>query len=71
MLTWPGHNKYDLEYSIGELRPTYVQQFDWGRQHLGDLRREAYVQVAYKGVSLWLLRDSPSVLWGEVRPTQP
>ena len=71
MLTWPGHNKYDLEYSIGELRPTYVQQFDWGRQHLGELRREAYVQVAYKGVSLWLLRDSPSVLWGEVRPTQP
>jgi len=71
MLTWPGHNKYDLEYSIGELRPTYVQQFDWGRQHLGQLRREVYLQVAYKGVSLWLLRDSPSVLWDEVRPTQP
>ena len=66
MLTWPGHNKYDLEYSIGALKPTYVQTFDWGRQHLAQLKREEYKQGAYQGIELWLLEDSPSVLWGNL-----
>jgi hypothetical protein len=66
MLTWPGHNKYDLEYSIGQLMPTYVQQFDWGRQHLSQLKNAAYQEGQYRGIRLWLLKASPDVLWSEL-----
>jgi arabinofuranosyltransferase len=34
MTSVPGHNKYDLNYSIKTLKPTYVQRFDWGTQVL-------------------------------------
>jgi len=33
----PGHNKYDLRYSILQRRPTYVAGLKWGRQ---DVTRE-------------------------------
>lgn len=32
----PGHNKYDLDYSIKQKKPTYVQGFVWGKQDLTD-----------------------------------
>ncbi len=71
MLTWPGHNKYDLEYSIGQLLPTYVQQFNWGRQNLTQLKNEAYQEGEYRGISLWLRRDSPYVLWSQLAQQDP
>jgi arabinofuranosyltransferase len=37
MTSVPGHNKYDLRYSIMELEPTYVMAFKWGRDDLGGL----------------------------------
>lgn len=66
MLTWPGHNKYDLEYSIGELEPTYVQTLSWGSQHLAPPKRDDYEHAMYQGVDLWLLHDSPDVLWSSL-----
>lgn len=71
MLTWPGHNKYDLEYSIGQLMPTYVQQFNWGRQNLGQLKRAAYEEGVYRGISLWLLSGSPYVIWSQLAQQDP
>ena len=59
----PGHNKYDLNYSIKELLPTYVQGFEWGSQNLSAWAGEYYVLVKYKGVRLFLLKDSPNVDW--------
>ncbi|HSB91270.1 MAG TPA: hypothetical protein VLD63_14745 [Anaerolineales bacterium] len=66
MIAWPGHNKYDLHYSIGVLRPTYVQAFRWGRDNLTDVRDRDYRTVDYRGVSLSLLRDSDLVRWSVV-----
>ncbi len=43
----PGHNKYDLEYSIQELKPTYVQGFDWYEQSVLDWAKGEYVTVTY------------------------
>ena len=62
----PGHNKYDLEYSIKELKPTYAQGFAWQNQSVLDWAKNEYVRVNYKGVHLNLLRDSKEVRWNEV-----
>ncbi len=62
----PGHNKYDLEYSIKQLQPTYVQDFVWGTQDLTSWAKDYYVEVNYKGVELFLLKGSPTVLWEKV-----
>jgi hypothetical protein len=66
MTSVPGHNKYDLTYSIVQLRPTYVQYFQWGRQDLTEWAGENYVRAKYEDVELNLLRDSPDVLWERV-----
>lgn len=62
----PGHNKFNLDYSIRQLRPTYVQGFRWGPQNVTNWASSYYVTVQYKGVLLHLLKDSPSVDWGKV-----
>jgi hypothetical protein len=66
----PGHNKYDLNYSIKELRPTYVEGFVWGRQNLNAWAKKNYVRVIYKtkhgNVDLFLLKDSHAIYWNLV-----
>jgi arabinofuranosyltransferase len=66
MLHLPGHDKYDLEYSLKELKPTYVQNFAWGRQNFVDWAKSEYVLVAYKGVTLPLLKRSKDVRWDDI-----
>ena len=66
MTSLPGHNKYDLNYSIRLLEPTYVQGLKWGRQNLTKWARSTYVKVEYEGIELILLKDSPDVLWREI-----
>lgn len=57
--TVPGHNKYDLDYSIVQLRPDYVQVDNWGRQSV-----HAFVDGHYQRAGkLWLLRGSPNIRW--------
>lgn len=63
MRTVPGHNKYDLEYSIVKLKPDYTQHTRYGKQN-----KEKYVHANYRfikhmKVNLWLRKDSPHVLW--------
>ncbi|MBI5842511.1 MAG: hypothetical protein HZB19_20675 [Chloroflexi bacterium] len=66
MTSIPGHNKYDLNYSIMKLQPTYVQYFEWGSQDLSEWAETSYVKVKYEGIELNLLKDSPAVLWDKV-----
>ena len=66
MKSVPGHNKYDLNYSIKTLEPTYVQGFKWGAQDLSEWGENRYVKVEYNRISLFLLKDSPSVLWSKI-----
>jgi len=67
MTSPPGHNKYDLNYSIKQLRPTYVQRFWWGSQNLNDWSKDYYVKVKYDWVALYLLKNSPAVLWKKLK----
>ena len=62
----PGHNKYDLNYSIKKLRPTYVPSFKYGTQDLSEWAKDKYVRVEYGGVELFLLKDSPYVYWNKI-----
>jgi arabinofuranosyltransferase len=66
MKSVPGHNKYDLNYSIKTLEPTYVQGFKWGAQDLSQWAETKYINVKYNGVDLFLLKDSPAVLWNKI-----
>lgn len=59
----PGHNKYDLSYSLQTLKPTYAMVFTWGGQDYTEWGKENYRITGYKGVSLRLLRNSPDVRW--------
>lgn len=70
MVSTPGHNKYDLNYSIEEQRPTFVQDFKWGGQDLSDIAEKNYVRIEYKGTILYLLKNSPAVLWDKINPEE-
>ncbi len=67
MISVPGHNKYDLQYSIVELKPTYIQAFAWGYQTVKPYVMQHYVRVEYHGAAgtrtILLLKDSPLVCW--------
>ena len=67
MISVPGHNKYDLEYSIVTLQPTYIQAFAWGDQTVKPWVTQNYLRVEYHGIqgtkTLFLRRDSPDVCW--------
>lgn len=63
MTSVPGHNKYDLNYSIKKLRPTYIQGFQWGTQDLSQWVEKNYINVEYNGISIFLLKNSKAVRW--------
>ena len=66
----PGHNKYDLNYSILERMPTYVQGLKWGRQDVTERALKLYDPVRvdfptwfYSGNDVLLRKGSPLVRW--------
>ncbi len=67
MISVPGHNKYDLAYSIEKLHPTFIQAFSWGGQTIKPWVTQNYVRAEYHGIqgtkTLFLLKDSPDVCW--------
>jgi arabinofuranosyltransferase len=66
----PGHIKYDLYYSINKLKPTYIEEYRWGKQNLSFKVSEDYVKANYQDVAgnviILLRRSSPDVLWDKV-----
>ena len=61
--TLPGHNKFDLTYSILNLKPDYVPGFAWGGQDITAEAQPLYVQAEFEGVEMYFLKDSPKVNW--------
>jgi hypothetical protein len=66
MIYNPGHNRYDLEYSIQELKPTYVRSFRWGGQNVLGWAESEYVTVAYKTAYVNFLKGSEDVRWDDI-----
>jgi hypothetical protein len=67
MVYLPGHAKYDLEYSIKKLEPTYVQFDKWGTDDLREYVREHYRTTVYMGVPFRARRDSPHLDWEKIK----
>lgn len=67
MKTVPGHNKYDLEYSIVKLKPDYTQHARYGKQNMEKYVHANYRFVKHMKVNLWLRIDSPHVLWERLK----
>jgi hypothetical protein len=67
MLSVPGHNKYDLEYSLKTLQPTVIQFIGsvckYGRQDLSDWCGKNYQLTEYEGIRLLLKKGAPQVRW--------
>jgi hypothetical protein len=63
----PGHNKYDLNYSIVQVQPTYIQAFSWGNQTVKPWVVINYVRVEYHTAlgtkTVFLKKNSPYVCW--------
>jgi len=70
MTSVPGHNKYDLDYSIKTLQPTYIQSHTWGLQNLSEWAGSKYVALDYCGVPMLLLKDSDAVYWDRINSCQ-
>ncbi len=65
----PGHNKFDLAYSIRKLQPTYIQDFEWGKENLRPWVIKNYLRVNYStplgDITVILRRNDPSVNWAK------
>lgn len=66
MFTVPGHNKYDLRYSIGQRQPVFIAGAKWGHDDLSAWASNSYITIGYRGQVLQLLKRSPEVHWGLV-----
>ncbi|MBN1231813.1 MAG: hypothetical protein JXA60_00465 [Candidatus Coatesbacteria bacterium] len=64
--TKPGHNKYDLNYSLKERKPTFTTIKKLGDADLTQWVSENYEEVYYKGVSLVLRKDAKEVVWEKI-----
>jgi hypothetical protein len=64
MTSVPGHNKYDLAYSIQQLQPTFVEILTWEQDDVKEWAREYYDGgIDYQGIRLKLLKNSPALRW--------
>ena len=63
----PGHNKFDLAYSIRKLQPTYIQDFEWAKENLRPWVVQHYQRLNYVtpqgDITLILKTSDPAVDW--------
>ena len=64
----PGHAKYDLNYSIKELQPDWIQNFKWSNQSLAEYAKNNYVRLSYKDNDMMgcFKKDSVNIDWNKV-----
>ncbi len=67
MTSVPAHNKYDLDYSIKELQPDYIEVYAWGQQSVYPWVVKHYVGIAGPNLRGYLKWNSPHVDWNVVR----
>lgn len=82
MRSVPGHNKYDLDWTIATYRPDVIAeaQVRWGRQRIDEdptflarYMRVRHVRIpedAASPVLFWVLRDSPRVRYDRLVPAR-
>ena len=68
-LYYPGHMKWDYTYSIGKLRPDVVVDLWKVPWEADPYLKNDYVDVHISDFEFWLLKDSPNILWDQVKPS--
>jgi len=65
---WPGHLKWDYDYSIGQLKPDVVVGV-WGLEpkNIPSLQRD-YLPTRFGGYLWYLRRGSPHIRWSALDP---
>ncbi len=68
---WPGHLKWDYDYSIGQLKPDVVLQL-WAvsPDSITDLSRD-YAPVKVAGFTWYVRRTSDHILWTKLQDPNP
>ena len=54
MAGWPGHDKYNLDYSLGEKLPDFIERAQWGKDSLSPELLSQYQITEVEGVELLL-----------------
>ncbi len=67
MKSVPGHNKYDLNYSILEKRPTYTERIKWGQQNVFNKVKGIYYSLKLGNMTFFLLKNSKDIDWTKVK----
>ena len=67
MKTLPGHNKFDLRYSIIFLHPDVIERSDWANQAVGLRPDFKYKPYTYKNISFLIHDKSPNILWDKLK----
>src|SRR3972149_9104778 len=67
MKTLPGHNKFDLRYSIIFLHPDVIERSDWANQAVGLRPDFKYKPYTYKNISFLIHDKSPNILWDTLK----
>ena len=60
---WPGHAKYDLQYSVMKLKPDVVERMKWFDEDLRGWGIRHYRQLKVGPNSLYLRKESTSIHW--------
>ncbi|MBN2442831.1 MAG: hypothetical protein JXJ04_15850, partial [Spirochaetales bacterium] len=58
MKSVPGHNKYDLNYTIKQLKPDYAQSCKWGKEDLGYYMLNHYVEIEKNNYTFFIKPDA-------------
>lgn len=64
---YPGHSKWNYRYSIGQLKPDVVAQLWQAPEEAKPYLDKDYRESEMRGIAFYLLKDSPQVLWDQVR----
>jgi hypothetical protein len=63
----PGHNKYDLQYSIIKLQPTFTPGFSMGLQDFSEWGGMNYEKVKILHYTFLLKREAKEVKWDSIK----
>ena len=63
----PGHNKYDYNYSIGELKPDIIVQLWFNPEEASPYLNKYFIPTKINGGTIYLRQNSPNIDWAKVK----
>lgn len=70
MYSVPGHNRYNLHYSIEQLQPDVTEAISYARDNVQSWAQLRYLKVRVDGWPFLVKKDSKAILWDRVGPPE-